>query len=61
MANYMAEGNKIVRCTSGKDITIPLNSTGFLCPNGCTDCNQYHIVLVSYFGTIVDKDGNCVY
>ena len=61
MANYIAEGNKTIKCSLGRDVIVPLSSTGFQCPNNCTDCNQNHIVLVSYFGTIVDKDGNYVY
>lgn len=61
MANYTAEGNKTVKCGRGKLITIPLNSTGFQCPNNCVDCTQNHIVIVSYFGAVVDKDGNYIY
>jgi len=52
MADITTEGHKTVRCRSNREITIPLNTTGFKCAKNCPDCSQDHIVLVLYFGTI---------
>lgn len=61
MADYLVEGNKTIRCPSGKYVTVPLNTTECLCPMGCLDCTVNHILLVSYNGAVLDKNGKYVY
>jgi hypothetical protein len=60
MADYFAEGTKTIKCHSGKDIIVPLNTTAYQCTKNCPDC-QNHFILLSYYGAIVDKNGNYVY
>jgi len=61
MADYFAEENKTVRCRAGKDSVIPLSTTACHCSKGCVDCTQNHIILLSYYGAVINKDGNYVY
>jgi len=55
MVNYLAIGNKNVRCKCGCMNTVPLQKTIHKCPScGMMSC-------VRFFGTIVDKNGNYIF
>lgn len=55
MANTTTQGNKTVRCRHNHPNIIPFQTTFFK----CYECDEY--VLVYYFGTITDRDGNYIY
>jgi len=55
MANIMTQGNKTVMCCHNHLNTIPLQTTFFK----CSTCGCY--TLISFFGTLTDKDGNYIY
>ena len=55
MANYLAQGNKTVKCTRcGNMCTIPFQKTVHQCPH----CNK--TTCVFFFGTVTDKYGNYI-
>lgn len=55
MANYLAQGDKTVKCTRcGCMNTIPLQTTIYKCPM----CDK--TTCVPFFGTVTDKHGNHV-
>lgn len=49
MVDFLTEGNKTIRCKNGHLCTVPLQTTGFKCPQ----CDE--IVLVEYHGTIAGE------
>lgn len=49
MVDFLSEGNKIIRCKNGHLLTVPLQVTGFRCP----ECGN--IVIVEYHGTIAGE------
>lgn len=55
MADFNAEGNKIVRCCMGHQNTMSFQTTFFK----CSTCGCY--TMISFFGVLTDKDGNYIY
>lgn len=55
MADYLTEGYKTIKCRCGCLCTIPFQTTVTKCPT----CGSN--ILIKFFGTVIDKDGNYVH
>lgn len=55
MADYLTQGNKIIRCKCGSNITIPIRET----ITKCHHCGNH--VVSRFYGAVIDKNGNYVY
>lgn len=57
MPDYLAQGNKTVRCKCGHKFSIPYQTTVCKCPSPSCGC----ITLFRFFGVVTDKYDNYVY
>ncbi len=56
MADYLAQGNKTVKCSHcGHLCEIPFQTT----IHKCQSCNNY--IFFTFHGVVIDKNGNYVY